>query len=200
MTNLDSILKKQRHYVAKKCPSSQGYGFSSSHVWMWELDCEKSWAPKNWCFWTVVVEKILESPLDCKITPLHPKGNQSSIFIGRTRWSWRSDILATWCEEQTHLKRPWSWERLKMRVEGDNRGWDGCMASLTRWTWVWASSGNWWWDREAWHAAVHGVTKSRTRLSDWTEVKWNLLSCVWLSVTLRTKQSMVVSRAEYWSG
>ena len=78
-------IKKQRHYFADKGPSSQSYGFSSGHVWMWELDCEKSWAPKNWCFWTVVLEKTLESPLDCKeIKPVNPKGNQSWIFIGRT--------------------------------------------------------------------------------------------------------------------
>ena len=66
-------------------PSSKSYGFSSGHVWMWELDCEESWAPKNWCFWTAVLEKTLESPLDCKeIQPVNPKGNQSWIFIGRT--------------------------------------------------------------------------------------------------------------------
>ena len=77
-------MKKQRRYFANKGPSSQGYGFSSSHVWMWELDCEESWALKNWCFWTVVLEKTLESPLDCKeIQPVHPKGNQSWIFTGR---------------------------------------------------------------------------------------------------------------------
>ena len=81
MTNLDSILKK-RHYFAYKGPSSQGYGFSSGHVWMWELDYKQSWAPKKWCFWTVVLEKTLKSPLDCKeIKPVHPKGNQSWIFI-----------------------------------------------------------------------------------------------------------------------
>ena len=75
----------QRYYFANKGPSSQGYGFSSSHVWMWELDCEESWAPKNWCFWTVVLEKTLECPLDCKeIQPVHPKGDQSWVFIGRT--------------------------------------------------------------------------------------------------------------------
>ena len=69
-------IKKQRHYFANKGPSSQGYGFSSSHVWMWELDCKESWAPKNWCFWTVVLEKTLESPSDCKeIQPVHPKGD-----------------------------------------------------------------------------------------------------------------------------
>ena len=85
MTNLSSTLKKQRHNFANKGPSSQGYVFSSSHVWMWELDYKESWAPKNWCFRTVVLEKTLESPLDCKeIQPIHPKGNQSWIFIGRT--------------------------------------------------------------------------------------------------------------------
>ena len=77
MTNLDSILKS-RYYFANKSPSSQSYGFSSSHVWMWELDCKESWAPKNWCFWTVVLEKTLESHLDFKeIQPVNPKGNQS---------------------------------------------------------------------------------------------------------------------------
>ena len=71
-------VKKQRHYFANKGPSSQGYGFSSGHAWLWELDCEESWAPKNWCFWTVVLEKTLESPLDCKeLQPVHPKGKQS---------------------------------------------------------------------------------------------------------------------------
>ena len=78
-------IKKQRHYFANKSPSSQGYGFSSGHVWMWELDYKESWALKNWCFWSVVLEKTLESPLDCKeIQPVHPKGNQSWVFIGRT--------------------------------------------------------------------------------------------------------------------
>ena len=78
-------IKQQRHYFANKGSSSQRYGFSSSHVWMWELNYKESWAPKNWCFWTVVLEKTLESPLDCKeIQPVHPKGDQSWIFVGRT--------------------------------------------------------------------------------------------------------------------
>ena len=82
MINLDSILKRD---ITNKGPSGQSYGFSSSHVWMWELDYKESWVPKNWCFWTVVLEKTLESPMDCKeIQPVHPKGNQSWIFIGRT--------------------------------------------------------------------------------------------------------------------
>ena len=103
---------------------------------MWELDYKESWAPKNWCFWTVVLEKTLESPLEWKeIKPVNPKGNQSWIFIGRT------DAEA---EELTHLKRPWSRKILKARGEGDNRGWDGWMASPTQWTWVWASFRRWW--------------------------------------------------------
>ena len=78
-------IKKWRHYFVNKCLSSQGYGFSGSHVWMWELDCEESWVPKNWCFWTVALEKTLESPLDCKeIQSVHPKGDQSWVFTGRT--------------------------------------------------------------------------------------------------------------------
>ena len=78
-------IQKQRHYFVNKGLSSQGYGFSSGHVWMWELDFKESWVPKNWCFWTVVLEKTLESPLDCKeIQPVHGKGDQSWIFIGRT--------------------------------------------------------------------------------------------------------------------
>ena len=90
MTNLDSILKSRDITL----PSSQSYGFSSSHVWMWELDYSESWAPKNWCFWTVVLQKTLESPLDCKeIQIVHPKGNQSWIFIGRTDAEAEAPIL-----------------------------------------------------------------------------------------------------------
>ena len=140
-------IKKQRHYLTNKGLSSQTYDFSSSHVWMWELDHKKSWAPKNWCFWTAVLEKTLESPLDCKeIQPVHPNGNQSWIFIGRTDAETETPIL--WSpEELAHWKRPWCWERLKAG-EGDNREWNGWMASPKRWTWVWASSGSWWWTRK----------------------------------------------------
>ena len=86
-------IKKQRHYIANKCPSSQSYGFSSSHIWMLELDYKESWVPKNWCFWTVVL-KTLDSPFDSKeIQPVHPKGNQSSIFIGSTDAKAETSIL-----------------------------------------------------------------------------------------------------------
>ena len=87
-------IKKQRHYFANKGPSSQGYGFCSGHVWMWELDYKENWVPKNWCFWTVVLEKTLQSPLDCKeIQPVHPKGDQSWVFIGRTDVEAETPIL-----------------------------------------------------------------------------------------------------------
>ena len=86
-------IKKQRHYFVNKGPSSQSYGFSSSHVWMLELDYKESWAPKNWCFWTVLLEKTLGSPLDSKeIQPVHPKGNQSWIFIGKTNAEFETPI------------------------------------------------------------------------------------------------------------
>ena len=170
--NLDSILKKQRHYFINKGPSSQSYGFSSSHVSMWELDHKEGWELKNWCFWTVVFEKTLESPLDCEeIQPVHLKGDKSWIFLG----IFIHRNLATWCEELTHLKRPWCWERLKAEGKGDNRGRDGWRtSSLTQWTRVWVNSGSWWWTGRP------GVLQSM-RLQraghDWaTEVNWTELN------------------------
>ena len=158
-------IKKQRHYFANKGLSSKCYGFSSSHVWMWELDRKKGWVLKGWCFWIVVLEKILESLLDCKeFKPVNPKGNQSWIFIGRTDTETSSSTLATWLEEPTHWKRPWCWERLK-EGEGGGRGWG--LGSITNSVDINLSKlweiGE---DRGAWCAAVHGVTKNQTRLSD----------------------------------
>ena len=131
MTNLHSILKSRR-YFANKGPSSQSYGFSSSHVWMWELDYKGSWVLKNWCFWTVVLEKTLESPLDCKgIQPVHPKGDQSWIFIGRTDAEAETPILwpphaKSWLiGKDPDAGKDWR------REEKEMTGWDGWMASLT---------------------------------------------------------------------
>ena len=123
-------IKKQRHYFDNKGPSSQSYGFSSSHVQMWDLEHKEDWALNNWCFWTVVLEKTLESSLDCKdIKPVNPKGNQPQIFIGRTDPEAEAPILWLPDAELTHWKRPWCWERLRARGEGGDRGWDGWMAS-----------------------------------------------------------------------
>ena len=101
--------------------------------------CEEGWAPKNWCFWSVVLEKTLWSHLNFNgMKPVHPKGNQSWIFTGRTDAEAEAPVLwpplATWCEELTCCKRPWCWERLKAGGEGDDRGWDGWIASPTLWT------------------------------------------------------------------
>ena len=125
--------RQQRHHFAAKGLYSQSYGFSSSHVQMWELDHKEGWVPKNWYFRIVVLEKTFESLLDCKeIKPVSPKRNQPWLFIGRTDAEAEAlNTLAIWCEELTHLKRPWCWERLKAGGEGSDRGWDGWMASLT---------------------------------------------------------------------
>ena len=135
---------------------------------MWELDHEEDWALKNWCFWTVVLEKTLESPLDSKeIQPIHPKGNQLWIFIGRTDAEAEAPIL--WPEGLTHWKRPWCWERLKAGGEGGGRGWDGWMASPARWTWVWASSGSWWWTERP--SVLQSIGSQRVRHYWRTELK-----------------------------
>jgi len=121
-------IKKQRHYFVSKGPSSQGYGFSSSHVWMWELDYKESWA-QNWCFWAVVLKKTLESPLDCKeIQPVHPKGNQSWIFIGRTDAKvetpilWPPDAKNGLTEKDPDAGQDWKWEE-KGTTEDEMVGW-----------------------------------------------------------------------------
>ena len=128
VTNLDSILKS-RHTANKSPPSSQSYGFSSSHVWMWELDYKQSYASKNWCFWTVVLEKTLESPLDCKeIQPVHPKGDQSWIFIGRTDAEaetpvlWPPDAKNWLIWKDPDAGKDWRQEEKGM-TEGEMVGW-----------------------------------------------------------------------------
>ena len=140
--------KKQRRYFANKDLSGQGYDFSNSHIWMWELDYKESWVLKNWCFWTVVLEKtqrLLRVPWTAR------RSNQSILKeISPEKWkgwcwSWNSSTLTTWWEEPTLWKRPWCWERLKAGREGDDRGWYGWMASSTQWAWVWVNSGSWWW-------------------------------------------------------
>ena len=122
-------IEKQRHYFANKGPSSQSHGFSSSHLWMWELDYKESWALKNWCFWTVVLEKTLESPLDCReIQPVHPKWNQSWIFIGRTDAQAETPILwppdaKNWLNgKDPDAGKDWSQEE-KAMTEDEMVGW-----------------------------------------------------------------------------
>ena len=158
------------HYFANKGSSSQGYGFSCGHVWIWELDCEEGWAPKNWCFWTVVLEKTLGLQGD----PTSPFWRRLALGLLWREWCWscNSNTLATSCKELTHWKRLCCWEGLGAGGEGDDRGWDGWMASLTRWTWVWVNSGSWWWTGRP---GVVRFMGSRRVGHDWaTELSWAL--------------------------
>ena len=141
MTNLDSILKSRDHFTDKGL-CSPSLGFSSSYVWMWELDYKEGWVTKNWCFWTVVLERTLESLLDSKeIKPVNPKGNQLWIFIARTNAEAEAPILRLPdAKSWNTAKEPDTWKDWGQEEKGD-RGWNGWMASRTQWTWVWTNSG-----------------------------------------------------------
>ena len=180
MTNIDSLLKKEKLNFANKDPSSQSYGFSSSHMWMWDLDYKEDWAPKNWCllsncgvgedsfffffiffFCSEFCHTLkwnsheftcvpLDGPLDSiEIKPVNPKGNQPWIFIGRTdakaSIGLKLQYFGHLMRRTDSFEKILMLERLRAEGEGDNRGWDGWMASPTQWTWVWANYRRWWW-------------------------------------------------------
>ena len=168
MTNPDSVLKSRDITLPTKVCLVKAMVFCSSHVWMWELDYKESWALKNWCFWTVVLEKTLESPLDCKeFKTVNPEGNQSWIFIGRTDAEAETPILwppvaKNWLTgKDPDARKDWRWE--EKGTTGDEMiGWHHWLNAHEFEQALGVCDG-----REAWRAAVHGVTKSWTWLSDW---------------------------------
>ena len=180
MTNLDSVLKSRDITLPKKGPSHQGYGFSRGHIWMWELDYKESWVPNNWCFWTMMLEKTLESPLDCKrIQQVHPKGDQSWVFIGRTNVEaetpilWPSDVKSWLIWKDPDAGK--DWEPKEKRAAEDAMV-DSITDSLDM------NLGKFWKlmrDSESWHSAVHGSQRVRY---DWLTEQPCMYVCVYLCV------------------
>ena len=174
VTSLDSILKSRDITLQTKAHLVKAMGFSSSHVWMWELNYKESWAPKNWCFWIVVLGKTLESPLDCKeIQPVNPQGNQSWIFTGRTDTKveipilWLRDVKNWLIGKDLDAGKVWRQEEKGM-TEDEMAGWH--LTSLTWWTWVWISSKSWWWTGEP--GVLHSMGSPRAG-HDWAaELNW----------------------------
>ena len=162
-------IKKQRYYFANKSPSSQSYGFSNSHVWMWVFDYKESWAPKHW--WTVVLEKTLESPLDCKeMQPVHPKGISPEYSLEGLMLKLKLQYFGHLMWRTDSSEKPLMLGKIEGRRRRDDRGWDAWMASPIQWTWVWVSSRSWWWTGK--HSILQSMGSERVghNLTDGTEL------------------------------
>ena len=194
MTNLDSILKSRDITLPTNICLVKATVFPvvmyRCESWaIKKAECRRINAFEMWCW-----RRLLRVPWTAR------RSNQSILkeispvcSLEGLMLSWNSNTLATWCKELTHWKRPWCWERLKVGGEGDNRGWDGWMASPTRWTWVWVSFGSWWWTGKPSVLQFHGVTKSWTRLSDWITTKDRSHACLVLDLKLAVKRRAVIT-------
>ena len=189
MTNLDSILKSRDITLPTEVYLVKAMVF---HVWMWKLDYKESWVPKNWCFWTVVLEKTLESPLDCKeIQPVHPKGDQSWVFTGveGLRLKLKLQYFGHLMWRVDSLEKTLMLGGLGAGGEGDDRGWDSWMASLARWTWVWVNSGSWWWTGRP--GVLRFLGSQRVR-HDWVpELNWMEDLCLTVLIAIDIKHTAV---------
>ena len=192
MTNLDSILESRDITLPTKVSPVKAVVFSISHVWIWELDYKENWLLKNWCFWTVVLEKTLESLLDCKeIQSVHPKGNQSWIFIRRTDAEaeapilWPLDVKNWLVRKDPDAGKDWRQEEKGM-PEDEMVGWE----SPARWTWVWVNSGSWWWTGKPGILQSMGLQRVG---HDWaTELNWTDNISFWqLETNLRNNVSFI---------
>ena len=179
-------IKKQGHYFVNKGPFIQSYDFSSSHVWMWDLDYKESWALKNWFFWTVVLEKTI-----LRVLWTARRSNQSILKEISPDYSLEGLMLKLKLQyfghlmwRTAHLKRPWFWERLRAGGEGNDRGWDGWVASLTQWTWVWINSRSLWWTGRPGVLQSMGLQRVG---HDWaTELNWCVCVCVCVCVCMNS--------------
>ena len=192
MIKLNDILKSRDITLSTKVCLVKAMFFSSSHVQMWELDNKKGWVLKNWCPWTVVFEKTLESPLESKeIKPVNPKGNQSWIFIGGLMLTMKCQFFGHLMRKADSMERLWCWASFRAGGVGDDRGWDDWMASPTQWSWVLANPGKWWstekpgvlqsmgsqrvrynWVTEQQHFPIEHIV-SHPQVSPMVDLEWN---------------------------
>ena len=172
MSNLDSILKSRDITLLTKVCLFKAMVFPVV-MYGWELNCEESWALKNWCFWTVVWRRLLRVPWTARrsnqsiLKEISPRCSLEGLML-----SWNSNILATWFKELTHWKRLWCWKGLGAGEEGDDQRWDGWMASLTRWMWVWVNPRSWWWIGRP--GVLQSIGSQSVRRNWVTELNWKI--------------------------
>ena len=176
-------IKKQRHYFANKGTSSQGYGFSSGHVWMWVGLWRKLSTEELMLLNCIVGEDSRESWAARRSNQSILKRSVLAVLWKDWYWRWNSNTLATSCEELTHLKRPWCWKRLRAGGEWDNRGWYGWMASLTQFWWIWVDFGSWWWTGRP--GVLQSMGSQRVGHNWATELNWELyIQYFWLAIKI----------------